>query len=155
RCRRNHRGTSWMLRLCPCARVLAIRKSLRCNRTSHVRRRPGFPRVFHGFVALFGASREAPRVHAKLFPHPSTPAPRVRALRAEVAREADGALAIAFALDADLDALALGAPAAPRFVLGLWERTCFEAFVAIDGVAGYLEWNATPSREWALLELRA
>jgi hypothetical protein len=31
----------------------------------------------------------------------------------------------------------------------LWEHTCFEAFVAIEDVSAYHEFNLSPSREWA------
>lgn len=93
-------------------------------------------------------------MRAALHPHPTTPDPRVRALDAEVRRNTRGDLAIGFRLDARLDQIALGEAAPPRFVLGLWERTCFEAFVALDGDAGYLELNVSPAREWAILELR-
>ncbi|HYJ52366.1 MAG TPA: DOMON-like domain-containing protein [Allosphingosinicella sp.] len=31
----------------------------------------------------------------------------------------------------------------------LWEHTCFECFVRPEGEAGYLEFNFSPSMEWA------
>jgi hypothetical protein len=40
-------------------------------------------------------------------------------------------------------------PAAPRFADGLWQHTCFEVFVARPGMPGYLEFNLSPSGEWA------
>jgi hypothetical protein len=94
-------------------------------------------------------------VRARLFPHPTTPDPRLRALTAEVRRAANGDVAIAYRLDGDLAAIALDAPAPPRFVLGLWERTCVEAFVALEGGEAYLEINVSPACEWTVLELRA
>jgi len=39
--------------------------------------------------------------------------------------------------------------AAARHTDGLWERTCFEAFVAGPAGEGYLELNFSPSTEWA------
>jgi hypothetical protein len=51
----------------------------------------------------------------------------------------------------------IGAPAS-RFVIpklsepwradGLWDTTCFEAFVQPDGEAGYCEWNFAPTGNW-------
>src|SRR3979490_1310679 len=32
---------------------------------------------------------------------------------------------------------------------GLWQHTCFEAFLAAPGVAGYYEFNFTPTLDWA------
>ncbi|MGH7897060.1 MAG: DOMON-like domain-containing protein, partial [Candidatus Binatia bacterium] len=33
-------------------------------------------------------------------------------------------------------------------------RTCFESFLAADGITGYHELNFSPSREWTLYEFR-
>jgi hypothetical protein len=32
---------------------------------------------------------------------------------------------------------------------GLWQHTCFEAFIAAPGEPGYYEFNFSPSRDWA------
>ena len=58
----------------------------------------------------------------------------------------------------------IGAPAA-RFVLpqteepgrkdGLWQATCFEAFLKADGEETYHEWNFGPSGDWAAYEFYA
>ena len=32
---------------------------------------------------------------------------------------------------------------------GLWQTTCFEAFLRIDGGEAYREWNFAPSGDWA------
>lgn len=32
---------------------------------------------------------------------------------------------------------------------GLWQHTCFEAFVALEGAAAYREFNFSPSGQWA------
>jgi hypothetical protein len=51
----------------------------------------------------------------------------------------------------------IGAPAS-RFVIpqgsgeraeGLWQTTCFEAFVRSEGEEAYSEWNFAPSGDWA------
>jgi len=37
----------------------------------------------------------------------------------------------------------------------LWEHTCFEVFVQAEGMNSYLEWNASPSGDWAVFAFRA
>lgn len=37
----------------------------------------------------------------------------------------------------------------PKRQNGLWQRTCFEAFIRVDGSTEYLELNLSPSGEWA------
>lgn len=80
--------------------------------------------------------------------HPMTPCPAVRSLTGE-ARRQGGRLALTFRLEGDLAALAIPAAAAPDRTDGLWEHTCFEAFVGGEG-DGYLELNFSPSGQWAV-----
>jgi hypothetical protein len=82
-----------------------------------------------------------------LIPHPLTPCEAVTRLEVEVGREGDG-LALRYRLTGDLDRLAIPARTAPARIDGLWEHTCFEAFVAGDG-DGYCEFNFAPSTAWA------
>jgi hypothetical protein len=64
-------------------------------------------------------------------------------------REASGMLFLEYRIDADPVALRLPAPAVPRRADGLWRHTCLEAFVRAAGHRGYLEFNFSPSGEWA------
>jgi hypothetical protein len=73
----------------------------------------------------------------------------VRGIQARVRRSPDGALALTFRLDGELALLRVAAPGVPRIAHQLWEHTCFEAFVAVDGAAAYHEFNFAPSGEWA------
>ncbi|PKO69670.1 MAG: hypothetical protein CVU22_04290 [Betaproteobacteria bacterium HGW-Betaproteobacteria-16] len=41
------------------------------------------------------------------------------------------------------------ASASPGPADGLWQHTCFEAFVAVRDAAGYQEFNFSPSGQWA------
>jgi len=79
--------------------------------------------------------------------HPMTPCPAVRSLTGAARREG-GWLVLAFRLEGDLAALAIPAAAAPARTDGLWEHSCFEAFVSAEG-DGYLEFNLSPSGQWA------
>jgi len=82
-----------------------------------------------------------------LIPHPRTPCDAVTSLEVEVAREAGG-LSLCYRLTGEMGRLAIPGPAAPARVDGLWNHTCFEAFVGGDG-DGYLEFNLAPSGAWA------
>lgn len=80
--------------------------------------------------------------------HPATPAGVALALSVEVRVQADG-LRLRYALRGDTSALRIPAPAAPVPADGLWQHTCFEAFVAPGAGTGYQEFNFSPSSEWA------
>lgn len=82
--------------------------------------------------------------------HPQTRTDAVRGIAAHVGRSPGGALAIQFILDADLGQLRIPPPRASSRVHGLWEHTCFEAFIALKSTSAYHEFNFAPSGEWAL-----
>lgn len=82
-----------------------------------------------------------------LTPHPTTPCPAVQSLSAQARREG-GRLVLAWRLAGDVAALTIPDPAAPERTDGLWEHTCFEAFVGGEG-DDYLEFNLSPSGQWA------
>ena len=52
-----------------------------------------------------------------------------------------------FVVEGDVDGIVWPAPANPARRDGLWEHTCFEAFVLTDD--GYREFNLSPSGQWA------
>jgi hypothetical protein len=81
--------------------------------------------------------------------HPSSRAKAVREIQVLVRRLASAELQMTFRLDGDIRQIRV-APAAPRFATDLWQHTCFEAFIAVDGQPAYHEFNFAPSGEWAL-----
>ena len=83
-----------------------------------------------------------------LVPHPSTPETAF-GVAAGVERVAGG-LRVAYRVVGDLAAVRVPPPAPARRTDRLWEHTCFEAFVAVDGEPGYVELNAAPSGAWAV-----
>jgi hypothetical protein len=83
-----------------------------------------------------------------LVPHPSTPESAF-GVAAGVERVAGG-LRFAYRVVGDLDVVRVPPPAPPVRTDQLWEHTCFEAFVAVDGERGYVELNAAPSGAWAV-----
>jgi hypothetical protein len=90
----------------------------------------------------------APRCVA-LVRHPSTPAPAVRRIDVELASTPDGGLRLRFFLDGDVNGLLLPQATAPRQSDGLWQHTCFEAFIGGQGSRAYCEFNFSTSTEWA------
>lgn len=88
-----------------------------------------------------------PRTFA-LTPFPGTKEPAVRSIEGRVSRTSDG-LQVDYVLTGDVARLCVPAPRAPRFADGLWRHTCFELFVARRGEPQYLEFNFSPSGEWA------
>jgi len=88
-------------------------------------------------------------VVAKLIPHPDVPDEAVVSIVAHVTRRAGGELAVSFSLEGDLRRLRIPEVRAPRFADRLWQHTCFECFVRAHGAEAYLEFNFSPSGEWA------
>ena len=70
-------------------------------------------------------------------------------LEAEADRLAARTLALRFILTGSLADLLLPVAAAPQRTDGLWNHTCFEAFVRSPGDPGYHEFNFAPSAQWA------
>ena len=85
--------------------------------------------------------------------HPSTRTDAVRAIQVAV-RRSSTELKLTFRLDGDIPRIPISPPTTPRFARDLWQHTCFEAFIAINGQAGqaaaYHEFNFAPSGEWAV-----
>ena len=83
-----------------------------------------------------------------LVPHPSTPEPGF-GVAAGVERTG-GTLRFAYRVVGALDAVRVPPPARAERTDRLWEHTCFEAFVAVEGEVPYLEVNVAPSGQWAV-----
>lgn len=58
-------------------------------------------------------------------------------------------LSLGFTLTGDLDRLAIPDPGLPERSDGLWEHTCFEAFLTGVEDEAYQEVNLSPSTAWA------
>jgi hypothetical protein len=70
-------------------------------------------------------------------------------IEVDAARPAPGRLALRYALIGEIGAFAVPPLATPARADGLWRRTCFEAFLAAGPGEGYLEFNFSPSSQWA------
>lgn len=87
--------------------------------------------------------------------HPQTPCDAVRRIHAQVTRASQGALAVTYSIDGDVERLRIPSPRTPARAEGLWQHTCCELFVARPGAAAYHEFNFSPSGEWAAYDFRA
>jgi len=84
-----------------------------------------------------------------LLPHPTSARSAAFGIDVQLGWAGAAALRLIFRLHGDLQSLALPAPTLPGFADGLWQHTCFEAFVAEAGSTAYREFNFSPSGQWA------
>jgi hypothetical protein len=63
-------------------------------------------------------------------------------------------LALTYALTGDYTRLRIPPPRPPAKADGLWQHTCFEAFISVKGELAYRELNFSPSGEWAVYHFR-
>lgn len=86
----------------------------------------------------------------ELIPHPSTPCPGVQRLTVAVDRVSADLLVLCYEVEGDLDELVLPPQARSQRADGLWQNTCFEAFLRASAAPAYVELNLSPSSEWAV-----
>lgn len=86
---------------------------------------------------------------AELACHPETPSQSVNTIRATLSQVPDGGIAITYCLEGEISRVCLPGKSAPNRVDGLWQHTCFEAFVAVRSAPAYHEFNFAPSGQWA------
>jgi hypothetical protein len=88
--------------------------------------------------------------------HLTTPCPFIEALEVTIERQADGAVLCRYELRGVIGRLSIPATsAAPARTDGLWQRTCFEAFLSGPQAIDYSEFNFSPSGDWAAYRFRA
>lgn len=91
-------------------------------------------------------------VHVALAGHPTNPARFHQRLDVTLTRQANGALAIVYAIHGlNLD-LRVPTPHAPAPEDALWKTTCCELFVGPTGQGDYREFNFSPSGQWAVYD---
>lgn len=79
--------------------------------------------------------------------HPDTPANGIRSVQARVIHSGDGTNITAL-IDANPATILLPDAAKPYRADGLWRTTCFEVFHTLPE-GGYVEYNFSPSSQWA------
>lgn len=85
-----------------------------------------------------------------LIPHTASSCGSVRRIDASVARAGADALSFAYRLEGDISQLRLPEAIGPYRQEGLWQHSCFEAFLRPDGGDAYYEFNFSPSGAWAV-----
>lgn len=80
--------------------------------------------------------------------HPQSPAGAVGRVSVEVEQSGAG-LRLLYTVHAAPELLAVAPPGPSVRTDGLWETTCFEAFLWEEDSLGYSEFNFAPSSEWA------
>jgi hypothetical protein len=86
---------------------------------------------------------------AELVCHPGSSCPAVQSIQARASFLDARVLSLGFTLKGELDRLNIPGPSAPVRTDGLWEHTCFEAFLAPSLGEDYFELNVSPSSAWA------
>jgi hypothetical protein len=81
--------------------------------------------------------------------HPGTKSRAALTIDSTMQLQGPGAR-IQFLLKGDVSRLNIPPEITPQRADGLWQHTCFEAFLRTPGSPGYLEINIAPSRQWSL-----
>ena len=81
--------------------------------------------------------------------HPDSVCAAVTGIDVTVARPQPDTLALSYAMRGTIGDLRLPESAAPERTDGLWQHTCFEAFIRPSPGGGYNEFNFSPSTQWA------
>ena len=87
--------------------------------------------------------------------HPATPAPPINRIDASLVWLADDSIAFRYCLRGDMARLRIPAERSRERTSLLWEHTCFEVFVGLDGEENYREFNFSPSAQWAAFDFTA
>ena len=87
---------------------------------------------------------------AELVPHAATHSDAIRRIAVTLDRDGgSGALRIRYRIDGEIARLRLPEAAPPQRADGLWQHSCFEAFLRADDADSYYEFNFAPSGAWA------
>src|SRR5579862_9201500 len=89
-----------------------------------------------------------------LVAHPRTPGAAVYGIGAEVRFLKPAVLFCDYTLHADMAQVRIPPRQGNSPVEGLWQHTCFEAFVGIPGAEPYYEFNFSPGGDWAAYRFR-
>lgn len=84
-----------------------------------------------------------------LKPHPTSRYNDIYSVLVDVSKQQAGYLSLTYTLSANLEKLFI--PEKKRSIAqdNLWQHTCFELFVKVQGESAYREFNFSPSTEWA------
>jgi hypothetical protein len=91
---------------------------------------------------------------AVLYCHPDTPCTAVESIKSALSWKHGRVLAVTYVLNGVVDQLRIPPYRSAHRVDGLWQHTCFEAFIGAKNDAEYYEFNFSPSGEWAAYGFR-
>ena len=86
---------------------------------------------------------------SRLICHPATPCSAINDINVEIEADSEGNLHLHYQLTGDLSRIRIPAPQPALAVDGLWQHTCFEAFIAVENEKSYCEFNFSPSGQYA------
>jgi hypothetical protein len=92
---------------------------------------------------------------AVLTPHPRNVGQFVDTIEAKLACDESQRLKLVYRINGAPNRLQVLAPRPPRRADGLWQHTCFEAFIKASASSNYYEFNFSPSGEWAAYSFRS
>ena len=92
---------------------------------------------------------------AVLTPHPRNVGQFVDTIEAKLACDESQKLKLIYRINGALNRLQVPAACPPRRADGLWQHTCFEAFIKASASSDYYEFNFSPSGEWAAYMFRS
>jgi hypothetical protein len=84
----------------------------------------------------------------RLQPHPGTHSGSVDAIEVAIAILPTGALRLIYELTGDLAGISIPGSQSASRADGLWQHTCFEAFIRTADSNAYREFNFSPSGQW-------
>ncbi len=90
------------------------------------------------------------RLPLPLVCHPARPSAHALNISAEARRDDAGDIMLRYRVVAPSGLLRLPPPQPAGPADNLWQTTCCEAFIALPGVEDYLEFNLSPSGQWAV-----
>jgi hypothetical protein len=88
-------------------------------------------------------------MRVSLVPHPDFPCEALTGIEVEMMRAAPAALTLRYFMRGDIERVRLPPLANSERTDGLWQHTCFEAFLRSGTSAAYREFNYAPSTQWA------
>ncbi len=85
----------------------------------------------------------------RLLCHPDNPVDAVESIEVAVSLSETGLFWARYHVEIPEGSLVVAAPRAAERTHGLWNGTCFEAFLRVPGQNEYVEFNFSPSSQWA------
>jgi hypothetical protein len=93
----------------------------------------------------------------ELAAHSATQSAAVQSLQVHITASHQGVLSLRYTLQGDMSRIRVAAAGTvpPGRTDGLWQHTCFEAFIRSDDSQVYYELNFSPAQQWAAYRFEA